>query len=55
MPVKDENTRIITTVTKEVEQKVSELAEQERRSKSAMAAILIEKGIETYEDKEDGK
>jgi len=48
MPVKEENTRIITTVTKEVKQQVSELADRERRTMSAMVALLIEKGIESY-------
>lgn len=52
MAIKDDKTRITAIITKEVEQQISELAEQEERSMSAMAALLIKKGIESYK-KED--
>ena len=46
--VSKNNERILVTVTKETADKIKELADQDRRSKSSMAAILIDKGLEGY-------
>ena len=48
MAVSKDNERILVTVTKETADKIKELADQDKRSKSSMAAILIDKGLEGY-------
>lgn len=48
MAVSKDNERLVATVTKEIADIVKGLAEKEKRSVSAMAAILIEKGLEGY-------
>ncbi|MFA6843829.1 MAG: hypothetical protein WCR33_05480 [Bacilli bacterium] len=40
--------RIAVTLTKEEIQKIEDLAKNDKRSISSMAAILIERGLETY-------
>lgn len=41
--------RIAVTLTKEEVQKIAELAKQDQRTISSMAAVLIKKGLELYE------
>lgn len=48
MAVSKDNERIVTTVTKETVDIIRELADKEIRTVSAMAAILIEKGLKDY-------
>lgn len=49
MPIKKDNERIATIVSKEIANKIIELAKKEKRSVSAMTAILIEKGLKSFE------
>lgn len=46
--ISKDNDRITTILSKEIAKRVEKLAESEKRSVSAMAAILIEKGLESY-------
>jgi hypothetical protein len=48
MAVSKDNERILVTVTKETADKIKELADQDKRSKSSMASILIDRGLEGY-------
>jgi len=48
MAIGKNSNRIATIVSKEVFNIVNKLATKEKRSISAMAAILIEKGLEGY-------
>ena len=48
MAIGKDSNKIATIVTKEVFNIVNKLATEEKRSVSAMAAILIEKGLEGY-------
>ena len=50
MAIKKEKARVVAIIPKGVEQQIKELAEQEKRSVSAMTAILIEKGLEEYKN-----
>lgn len=49
MAISKDKERILTIVSKELAKKIAELAEQEKRSISAMTAILIEKGLDSFE------
>jgi hypothetical protein len=46
--ISKDNDRITTILSKEIAKQVEKLADEEKRSISAMAAILIEKGLESY-------
>jgi len=46
--ISKDNDRITTILSKEIAKQVEKLANEEKRSISAMAAILIEKGLESY-------
>ena len=46
--VSKDKDRIAVTLTKEEIQKIEDLAKNDKRSISSMAAILIERGLETY-------
>lgn len=48
LAISKDNDRILTIVSKKTSQEISKLAEKEKRSISAMVAILIEKGLEFY-------
>lgn len=45
MSIKENKSRITTIVEKELENKIIEIANNEKRTKSAMVAILIEEAI----------
>jgi len=40
--------RVTAIISKEIAEQIAELAEQEKRTISAMTAILIEKGIDSF-------
>jgi len=46
--ISKDSVRVATILSKEVAQKIEELAKLEKRSVSAMTAILIEKALESY-------
>ncbi len=46
--ISKDNDRITTILSKEIAKQVEKLSKEEKRSISAMAAILIEKGLESY-------
>jgi len=48
LPIKNSKDRVTTIISKDTVKKIVELAEKEKRSLSAMTAILIEKGLESY-------
>jgi len=48
MAISKDSNRIAATVSKEVYDIVTKLAKEQNRSISAMAAILIEKGLKFY-------
>ena len=48
MSINKDNVRIATIVTKEIANKIAELAKNEKRSISAMTAILIEQCLKSY-------
>ena len=48
MAISKDSVRVATILSKEVAQKIEELAKLEKRSVSAMTAILIEKALESY-------
>lgn len=48
MSIKDTKERVTAIITKEISQKIIELAGKEKRSVSSMTAILIEKGLESF-------
>lgn len=48
LPISKDNERIATVISKEIAQKIMELAKKEKRSISSMTAILIEKGLESF-------
>ena len=52
MSLKENKRRITTIISQELEQKIKQLSEDERRTKSSMAAILIEEAIILREQKE---
>ena len=52
MSIKDDKRRITAIIKIELEQKIQQLAEVERRSMSSMTAILIEEAIEQRKQKE---
>ena len=48
MPISDDNGRIVSIVPKELVEKITNLATEEKRSVSAMAAILLEEGYKNH-------
>jgi hypothetical protein len=48
MAISKDNEKVQATVTKEIANKIAKLAKEEKRTLSAMTAILIEKGLEFY-------
>jgi len=52
LSLKENKRRITSIISQELEQKVKRLSEDERRTKSSMAAILIEEAILCREQKE---
>ena len=48
MAISKDNVRIATTISKEIAEIITKLAEKERRTVSVMTAILIEKGLDSY-------
>ena len=52
MSLKDDKRRITAIIKKDLEQRIQQLAEVERRTKSSMTAILIEEAIEHRKSKE---
>jgi hypothetical protein len=48
MAISKDKERVTAIISKDIEKKIVELAEKEKRTISAMTAILIEKGIDTY-------
>ena len=46
---KDKN-RIATTVKKDIKKQIDDLAKEEQRTESAMAAIILECGLKVYKD-----
>ncbi len=51
MAIGKEKERIVAIVPKEIAEQIAKLAEQEKRSVSAMAAIILEKGLQTFQTK----
>ena len=45
MPVGKDNKRLVVTVSKEIAKQVEELAREEKRSVSAMSALLIDEAL----------
>ena len=43
--------RIVATVTKDIKKQIDDLAEDEQRTESAMAAIILKVGLEVYKKK----
>ncbi len=54
MSLRDDKRRITAIISQELEQKIQQLSEVERRTKSSMTAILIEEAIEHREQREKG-
>ncbi len=54
MSLKDNKRRITAIISQELEQKIQQLSEVERRTKSSMTAILIEEAIEHRKQQEKG-
>ena len=52
MSLKDDKRRITAIISLELEQVIQRLAEEERRTKSSMTAILIEEAIEHRKQQE---
>lgn len=48
MTTHKETCRVATIISKEIADMITKLADDEKRSVSAMTAILIEKGLESY-------
>jgi hypothetical protein len=46
--ISKDNNKVQAVVSKEIAAKIAEMAKEEKRSLSAMTAILIERGIESY-------
>lgn len=40
--------RVVATVTKNIKKQIQDLAEEENRTESAMAAIILKVGLEVY-------
>lgn len=56
MSLKDDKRRVTAIISQELEQKIQQLSEDERRTKSSMTAILIEEAIKYREQQEkEGK
>jgi hypothetical protein len=51
LALSEEKKPLTAIVSKAVEKEVIDLAKKEKRSKASMAAILIEKGLETSKSK----
>lgn len=45
MPLRDDKSRITAIIDKKLEESIIQLAEEEKRTKSAMTAILIEEAV----------
>mgnify|MGYP000889089205 CR=1 FL=1 len=50
--ISKDKVRIASILSKDIAEKVEILADKEKRSISSMTAILIEKGLKSYEEKE---
>ena len=48
LPIGKESERIATIISKDLAKKIADLAKLEKRSVSAMTAILIEKGLDSF-------
>lgn len=42
--------RVVATVKKDIKKKIDDLAKEEQRTESAMAAIILECGLNVYKD-----
>jgi len=42
--------RIVATVKKDIKKQIQDLAKEEQRTESAMAAIILECGLKVYKD-----
>lgn len=49
--ISKDKARIAVTLTKDVIERITALAENEKRTISAMAAILIEEALETHSER----
>lgn len=49
--ISKDKARIAVTLTKDVIERITVLAENEKRTISAMAAILIEEALETHDER----
>ena len=53
LSLKDDKRRITAIISQDLEQKIHKLSEAERRTKSSMAAILLEEAIENRGRREE--
>jgi hypothetical protein len=53
LPLKENKRRITAIISQELEHKIVMLSENERRTKSSMAAILIEEAISQREKRKE--
>lgn len=52
MSLKDDKRRITAIINRDLEAKIQQLSENERRTKSSMTAILLEEAINKREQRE---
>lgn len=50
LAISKDNERITAIISKEIANRIAQIAAEEKRSISAMTAILIEKGLESYKN-----
>ena len=51
VPISDDNKRVYVTLSKEVVEKLQEVADRDMRSLSSMTALMVVRGLEATEGK----